>query len=99
MSLNTAKFIDLPAAVERSGYGMSTLRRHISAGHLAAVKVKGRVFVRPADLDAFVAPQPVRVTDASLHDWAVRMAEKAPAFRPEQRNVIMSAFASSLKGE
>jgi len=99
MSLESATLIDLPAAVERSGYGLSTLRRHITAGHIAAVKIKGRVFVRPTDLDDFVAPQPVRVTDATLHDWAVRMADKAPAFRPEQRNVIVSAFASALKGE
>lgn len=98
MPIASASLIDLPVAVERSGYGLSTLRRHIAAGHIAAVKMKGRVFIRPEDLDAFVAPEPVRVTDASLHDWAVRMAAKAPAFRPEQRDIIVSAFASALGG-
>ncbi len=64
-----------------------------------AVKAKGRIYVRPEDLDAFLTPQPMRVTDASLEAWAERMAAKAPAFRPEQRNVIVAAFATALGGE
>lgn len=98
MSVIDSNFLDLPAAVERSGYDLSTLRRHVSSGQLPAVKIKGRIFVRVADLDLLVAPQPVRVTDASLRDWAARVAAKAPACRPEQRSVIVSAFATAMQG-
>jgi hypothetical protein len=98
MAFSLANYIDLPAAVEQSGYGLSTLRRHINAGHIPAVKIKGRVYVKLEDLDAFVAPQPMITADATLKDWAERMAAKAPAFRPEQRDVIVSAFASALGG-
>jgi hypothetical protein len=98
MAYSTTSHIDLPACVERSGYGLSTLRRHVKAGNLPAVKIKGRVYIRPEDLDAFVAPDPMVVVDASLQEWAERMAAKAPAFRPEQRQVILSAFASALGG-
>lgn len=89
----------LQEAAEHTGYGVSTLRRHIKDGHIPAVKAKGRIYVRPEDLDAFLTPQPIRVTDASLEAWAERMAAKAPAFRPEQRNVIVTAFATALGGE
>ncbi|TFC32900.1 DNA-binding protein [Cryobacterium sp. MDB1-18-2] len=98
MAFSLANYIDLPAAVEQSGYGFSTLRRHIKAGHIPAVKIKGRVYVTPEDLDAFVAPEPMITADATLKDWAERMAAKAPAFRPEQRDVIVSAFTSALAG-
>jgi hypothetical protein len=57
MPAASANLIDLPAAVERSGYGLSTLRRHIKAGQIPAVKIKGRVHIKPVDLDAFVAPE------------------------------------------
>ncbi|WP_434317505.1 helix-turn-helix domain-containing protein [Leifsonia sp. P73] len=92
-------FIDLPTAVERSGYGESTLRRHIKSGKIPAVKIKGRVHIRPQDLETFTAPEPMRPTDATLEDWASRMAAKAPAFRPEQRKLILAAFSTALGGE
>lgn len=92
-------FIDLPTAVERSGYGESTLRRHIKSGKIPAFKIKGRVYVRPQDLESFTAPEPMRATDSTLQDWAQRMAAKAPAFRPEQRRLIISAFSTALGGE
>ncbi|SEO12469.1 helix-turn-helix domain-containing protein [Cryobacterium luteum] len=98
-SASLIDFLDLPAASERSNYGVSTIRRHIKAGLIPAVKIKGRVYVKPEDLDAFVAPAPIVVADTTLKDWAARMAAKAPAFRPEQRDVIVSAFTSSLRGE
>jgi len=94
----SANFIDLIAAAKRSEQGLSTLRRHIKSGHLPAVKIKGRVYVNLDELDAFVAPQPMVVADATLADWAERMAAKAPAFRPEQRDIIVAAFASTLRG-
>lgn len=99
MPLASTTLIDLQAAAARSDYGLSTLRRHIRAGAIPAVKVKGRIYLRPEDLDAFTAPEPVHVPDLALQDWAARMAAKAPVFRPEQRSIIMSAFASALGGE
>lgn len=98
MVQSSAGFVDVYAGAKRIGYGLSTVRRHITAGNIPAVKIKGRVYVKPEDLDAFVAPQPMIVADATLEDWAVRMAAKAPAFRPEQRDVIVSAFTSALGG-
>lgn len=92
-------FLDFPTAVERSGYGESTIRRHIRSGHLPAFKIKGRVHIRPEDLDSLMAPEPMAVSDSSLQDWAARMAAKAPAFRPEQRKLIVSAFTAALGGE
>ncbi|MBN8423122.1 helix-turn-helix domain-containing protein [Microbacterium esteraromaticum] len=99
MPLASTTLIDLQTAATRSDYGLSTLRRHIRAGTIPAVKVKGRIYLRPEDLDTFTAPEPVHVPDSALQDWAARMAATAPAFRPEQRNIIMSAFASALGGE
>lgn len=99
MPLASTTLIDLPEAAARSDYGLSTLRRYIKAGAIPAVKVKGRIYVRPEDLDAFAAPEPVHMPDVTLQAWAAQMAAKAPAFRPEQRSVIMSAFASALGGE
>jgi len=88
--------LSLPEASARSGYGVSTLRRHIKDGRLKAVKAKGRIFVRLSDLDAFAEPEPVQPSEASLQEWARRMAAKAPAMRPEQRQVILAAFSSAL---
>jgi hypothetical protein len=88
--------LSLPEASERSGYGVSTLRRHIKDGRLKAVKAKGRIFVRLSDLDAFAEPEPVQPSEASLQEWARRMAAKAPAMRPEQRQIILAAFSSAL---
>jgi excisionase family DNA binding protein len=102
MAIASSNLIDLNAAVKHRpdglGLGLSTLRRHITSGRLPAVKIKGRVYVNPEDLDAFLAPQPMVVADATLTEWAERMAAKAPAFRPEQRDIIMAAFASTLRG-
>lgn len=99
MSIATSNLIELAEAAVRSGYGLSTLRRHIKMGDLAAVKIKGRLFVASDDLDTFAAPQPVGVSDASLEDWVERMVAKAPPFRPEQRTLIISVFATALGGE
>lgn len=99
MPLASPTLVDLATAAEQSEYGLSTLRRHIRTGRLPAVKVKGRVYVQADDLAALVAPEPVHVQDDSLQEWARRMASKAPAFRPEQHRVIVSAFASALGGE
>lgn len=93
-----ADYIDLATANAQHDVGISTLRHGIKGGHLPAVKIRGKVYVKPEDLDAFLAPKPVLVSDGSLKDWAERMAAKAPAFRPEQRDIIVSAFTSALGG-
>ena len=99
MSRSSAEYIDLATAVDQRQVGISTLRHHIKLGHVPAVKIRGKVYIKPEDLDAFLSPTPVPVADGTLKDWAERMAAKAPAFRPEQRDVIVSAFASALVGE
>ncbi|PYY64485.1 hypothetical protein DEJ30_08490 [Curtobacterium sp. MCPF17_003] len=91
--------LTLTEAAERSGYGVSTLRRHIKEGGLPAVKAKGRVFIKPEDLDEFAEPVDMNSTEESLQEWAKRVAAKAPPFKAEQRAIIMSAFASTLRGE
>jgi hypothetical protein len=98
MAYSSAEYIDLATAIGPRNLGMSTLRHHIKVGNVPAVKIRGKVYVRPEDLDAFLAPTPFLVSDGSLKDWAERMAAKAPAFRPEQRDVIVSAFTSALGG-
>jgi len=98
MAYSSADYIDLATATEQHHVGISTLRHHIKGGHLPAVKIRGKVYVKPEDLDAFLAPKPVLVSDGNLRDWAERMAAKAPAFRPEQRDIIVSAFTSALGG-
>ena len=98
MASSSIEYIDLATAIERFEIGNSTLRHHIKAGHVAAVKIRGKVHVKPEDLDAFLSPTPFLVADGTLKDWAERMAAKAPAFRPEQRDIIVSAFTAALAG-
>jgi excisionase family DNA binding protein len=54
-------FVDVHAGAERIGCALSTVRRHITAGNIPAVKIKGRVYIKVEDLDAFVTPQPMTV--------------------------------------
>lgn len=89
--------LTLAEAAERSGYGVSTLRRHIKDGGLPAVKAKGRVYIRPDDLEEFAEPVGMSSTEESLQEWAKRVAAKAPPFSADQRAIILSAFASTLR--
>jgi hypothetical protein len=98
MAHSSAEYIDLATATKQRELGISTLRHHIKLGHVPAVKIRGKVYVKPEDLDAFLSPTPVLVADGTLKDWAERMAARAPAFRPEQRDIIVSAFSSALAG-
>lgn len=90
--------LDLDAAVGRSGRSKVTLRRYIKTGRLPAVKDGRKIYVATKDLDEAVAPTPVVSPDADLKSWAQRMAASAPPFRPEQRDIIVSAFTSTLGG-
>lgn len=88
--------ITIAAAIERFPIGNTSLRDHIREGRLPAVRFRGKLYVRPKDVEVVLAPRPVVVTEENLRSWAQRMAAKAPAFRPEQRDVIVSAFSSAL---
>lgn len=90
--------LDLDHASERSGRSIITLRRYIRAGRLPAIRDGRKLYVVPSELDAAVAPVPVVVEQSDLKAWARRMAASAPPIRPEQRDIIVSAFASALKG-
>ncbi|POH73471.1 helix-turn-helix domain-containing protein [Arthrobacter glacialis] len=94
-----APYVGVQDAAERTGLSVVTLRRYIRDGRLPAVKMRGRVFVTEADLDAAVEPRIIVPKTESLQDWAKRMAADAPPFRPEQVDLIMSAFATVLGGD
>lgn len=98
MTQTSIEHLPLAIACERFEVDDSTLRLHIKEGRLPAVKIRGRVHIATTDLEAYIAPKPMSVGDGTLKDWAERMAAKAPMFRPEQRDVIVSAFASALAG-
>lgn len=88
--------LDLDTAAERSGRSVITLRRYIKTGRLPAVRDGRKLYVAKEELDAAVAPVPVVVAESDLKAWARRMAAAAPPFRPEQRDVVVSAFTSTL---
>lgn len=90
--------LDLDASAAHSGRSTVTLRRYIKMGRLPAVKDGRKIYVTQTDLDAAVAPVPVAATCEDLKSWAQRMAAAAPPFRPEQRDLIVSAFSSALGG-
>lgn len=94
--IEPAGLITIAAALERFPIGNTSLRDHIRKGNLDAVRFRGKLYIRPEDVEAVLAPRPVVVSEESLRSWAQRMAAKAPAFRPEQRDVIVSAFSSAL---
>lgn len=91
-------YFDLATAVKQRNVGLSTLRHHIKVGHIPAVKIRGKVYIKPEDLDVFLSPTPILIADSTLKDWAERMAARAPAIRPEQRDIIVSAFRAALAG-
>ncbi|AOT04723.1 helix-turn-helix domain-containing protein [Arthrobacter sp. U41] len=94
----TTPYIAIQAAAERSGFSVITLRRYIRDGRLPAVKIGGKVFVTEANLDASIAPHVIVPKTEDLKAWAERMAAAAPPLRPEQRDLIVSTFASALGG-
>jgi hypothetical protein len=51
----------LPLSEAASTYrrSLSGLRLLVARGHVTAVKIRGRVFVRTADLDRLEQPQPI----------------------------------------
>jgi hypothetical protein len=91
-------FHAVQAAAERSGYSVITMRRYIRDGRLPAFKIGGRIYITEVDLEAAFAPRPVVPKTEDLKCWAERMAASAPPLRPEQHDLIVSAFAAALGG-
>jgi excisionase family DNA binding protein len=62
-------------AAERLGVGHTTVRREIEDGALPALRVRGRIVVRPEDLEQYIeraryAPAPAAVpAGADDDDW------------------------------
>lgn len=72
-------YIDLPAAIARSGYSRRHIERKIEAGDLPAVKIKGKTHVMPDDLDRVFAPQPIPTKSVRVAERDARTADLAAA--------------------
>ncbi|PDQ35524.1 MAG: hypothetical protein B5766_05515 [Candidatus Lumbricidophila eiseniae] len=93
--------LTLKEAAELHRISLATLNRHIANGSLPAFKFHGRNHVTRGDLEAAFGPVPVfpsssGPTDEGLRTWAERVAASAPPLRPEQRDIIVSAFSAAL---
>lgn len=87
--------LDLNTAAQHCGRSVSTLRRYIRAGRLPTVRDGRKLYVAKESLDAAVAPAPVAVAESDLKAWVRQMVDAAPPLRPEQCDIILSAFASA----
>lgn len=77
------------------GYGtVEDLRRRIRVGDLPRRLVGNKYLLQFAEVEARSAPSRSAET---LEEWAGRMAESAPPLSPEQVDMVMEAFASSLR--
>lgn len=95
------EYLNLTQAVTYTGLSRITLHRRIADGKLRSQIVNGRHRVALADLDALFGPAPVlgngrEASDETLKEWAARMASVAPPLRPEQRDIVLSAFSAAL---
>jgi hypothetical protein len=97
--MSATAYLDLNTAAQDCGRSVITLRRYIKAGRLPAVRDGHKLYVAKESLDAAVAPAPVVVAENGLKAWAQRKAAAAPPFRPEQCDIILSAFTSALGRE
>lgn len=96
-STQNTKMLDLKAAAERCNRSVDTLRRHIKAGRLPAVREGGKLYVKPEDLDSALSEDRGQVSDtAELKAWAQRKAAEAPPLNREQISIIMAAFSTVL---
>lgn len=91
---------EFDAAAERAVQGWPPLSPERRA---ELARVLGAVNARPPASAAEQPGEEVRSgnsagsTDAEVKEWARREAAKAPPFRPEQRDLIISAFANALR--
>ena len=80
------------------GYGApSTLRGHIAAGRLPAVRVGGGLRIRRADLEAFAAPVRPRSTDAAIDAAVAALVAAAPPLTVDQLDTVTTAFGAAVK--
>jgi len=98
MAQSLADYCTLVDASEKFKVSVSTLRIHIRAKGLPAVKILGRVNVANEDLEKHFAPKPIATKQETADDWVQRMLDKAPPLNAEQRDAIVSAFAPAIEG-
>lgn len=55
-----------------------------------------RILATP-EMSPVTPPPVVPISKSELKEWAQREAAKAPPFRPEQLNIVVSSFRSSLE--
>lgn len=84
---------------ERYGHSEPTLRRYVANGKLKAVRFGGRLYFDEDEVREALAPVPARPSDDYLREWAQKQAAAAPPFRPEQRDIIVSAFSSIIRNK
>ena len=81
------------------GYGAySTLRAWIADGRLPAVKIGGRVKVKPEDLEALVQPKPARTGQApiaAVNAAVARVVAEAPRLSIEQREHLAAILGGA----
>lgn len=80
------------------GFSEPTLRRYVAKGKLKAVRFGGRLYFDAEHVREALSPVPARPSDDYVREWARKMAAEAPPLRPEQRDIIVSAFASVIGG-
>lgn len=101
MGDSDGEYLSLTQAVTYTGLSRITLMRRIADGRLPSQIVNKRHRVAVGDLDALFGPAPVlangrEASDETLKLWAARMASVAPPLRPEQRDIVLSAFSAAL---
>lgn len=84
---------------EKYGHSEPTLRRYVAKGKLKAVRFGGRLYFDEDAVHEALAPVPARPSDDYLREWAQKQAAAAPPFRPEQRDIIVSAFSTIIKSK
>lgn len=91
-----AAYLNIHEAVAL-GYGAeSTLRRWIRLGRLPAVKIGGRVKIRPADLEALARPVVCDSAHDDLDAAIDRLVAEAPALSASQIRELQSVLTGVI---
>lgn len=87
------EYLTVHEAVALGYCAESTLRRWIRLGRLPAVKIGGRVKIRPSDLEALARPVTSDpASDEDLNAAIKRLVAKAPALSPGQVRELAAIF-------
>lgn len=90
--MHDAKRLDTAAAAALIGCSVSTVRKYIKEGRLAATKVGGKLYVDEEDLQSLVT----RFSEAeTLQEAASRLAAAAPPFSRDQVNTLRSILSKA----